>query len=376
MDLPEGRIVGRRRLWTVLDKMIIIDMMKTLAAVLFVIVIILVSRKFIDILGMAIEGKISNETVFTMVGLKSLGVAIKFLPDAVFISILLVLGRMYRDHEMDALASAGVGPGSHYWSIFLLLGPLSVCAFGLSFYTAPWAEATIEKLKFQDKQSMDIRGISAGKFSEYSRGDLVFYIESIDKGKRMHNIFVQNREYGKLGVINAETGRIKELPEGRYIVLENGERIQGQPGRADLVIEKFDEYAVLFEQEKKNLNYKTQAIPSEKLWGTKNLHDIAELQSRFSIPLGLLVLAALAIPLAQLSPRDGFYSNIVVAFLIDFSYANLLRFSQGLLINQTIPVWLSSISVYLLMSAVLVFLVVRLLGREWVILQLKGGTAH
>ena len=32
------------------------------------------------------------------------------------------------------------------------------------------------------RESADIRGIAAGKFSEYSQGDLVFYVEEIDAG--------------------------------------------------------------------------------------------------------------------------------------------------------------------------------------------------
>ena len=45
---------------SVLDKMIVKDLMATLLAVLSVIVIIIVSRKFIKVLVKAIEGGISN----------------------------------------------------------------------------------------------------------------------------------------------------------------------------------------------------------------------------------------------------------------------------------------------------------------------------
>ena len=61
-DWPEGYKMGRRKLVTVLDKMIIHDLLKTLLSVLTVIVVIIVSRKFIRILDEAIAGLVSNET--------------------------------------------------------------------------------------------------------------------------------------------------------------------------------------------------------------------------------------------------------------------------------------------------------------------------
>ncbi len=68
--------------------------------------------------------------------------------------------------------------------------------------------------------------------------------------------------------------------------------------------------------------------------------DIAELQRRFSVPLGILLLSFIAVPLAQLSPRGGVYGNMLVGFLIYFSYGNLVRVSQSWVISGTIPSWL------------------------------------
>jgi len=62
-----------------------------------------------------------------------------------------------------------------------------------------------------------LRGIAAGKFSEYSQGDLVFYVEKISPDKKMHNVFVQNRQRGNVSIINAEAARLNDSPDGRYI---------------------------------------------------------------------------------------------------------------------------------------------------------------
>ena len=63
--------MGRRKLITVLDKMIVQDLLKTLLAVLVVIVVIIVSRQFIRVLDKAIAGQVSNETLLSISGLEN-----------------------------------------------------------------------------------------------------------------------------------------------------------------------------------------------------------------------------------------------------------------------------------------------------------------
>ena len=367
----KGYIPGRRRLITVLDKMIALDLLRTLLAVWSVIVVIIVSRQFIRVLDKAVEGQVSNQTLLTVLGLKTVIASAAFLPAALFMAVLMVLGRMYRDQEMSAVASAGGGAGTVYRAIFLLIFPLTVLAAGLSFYVSPWAEAMMDQLMHQDKESADIRGIAAGKFSEYSQGDLVFYVEKIDADKKMHQVFVQHRQGSRLAIMNAETGRMEDLPDGRYIILENGERIQGQPGSVNFVLERFAEYAVRIEAKESAVKFGKESVASETLMGSGQIADIAELQRRFSIPVGIILLSFIAVPLAQMSPRSGVYGNMLVGFLIYFSYGNLIRVSQSWVITQTIPAWLGVIGVNTLLLLIGGVLLARLYGWQWLALKVR-----
>ena len=372
-DWPKGYKIERRKLVTVLDKMIAQDLLKTLLAVLAVIVVIIVSRKFIRILEKAIEGQVSTETLLTILGLKTIVASIEFLPVALFMAVLMVLGRMYRDQEMAAVSSAGGGAGTIYRAVFLLVFPLTILAVGLSLYVAPWAEAKGDSLVHQDEDSADLRGIAAGKFSEYSQGDLVFYVEKIGADKKMHKVFVQDRQHKNVGIINAETARLQDFPTGRFIIFEQGERVQGQPGTLNYVIEQFVEYAVRIE-EKKTVRYdkaNRQAIAIDSLWASQETPDIAELLRRFSIPSGMLLLSFVAVPLAQISPRGGVYGNMLMGFLIYFSYGNLIRISQSWLIKETIPAWLAGFGVNFLLLLIGGFLLARLYGWQWLIMKVR-----
>ncbi len=357
--------------FSVLDKMIMKDLLKTVLAVLSVLVIIIVSRKFIKVLAKAIEGGISTETVLSILGLNTVIAVGAFLPASIFMAILMVLGRMYRDQEMAAVASAGGGTVVIYRAVFLLILPLALVASGLSMVATPWAEAKMRSLLHEDQKVADIRGIAAGRFSEYSHGDLVFYTEDIDKDKRMNNVFIQNRAGGKVGIINAKYGRMKNLPGGLYLVLEQGERIQGVPGKKDFIIEKFAEYAVRIEKKTTLLHQKRDGISSADLWHSNALLDVAEMQKRLSIPLGVIFLSFLAVPLAKLSPRGGVYGSLVVAFAIYFVYGNLKRVGHSWVVNEIIPVWFGYFWVSLLLLLLGAVLLVRLYGIEWIIMNIK-----
>ncbi|MGZ8163272.1 MAG: LPS export ABC transporter permease LptF [Methylobacter sp.] len=369
---PKGYKSARRQLITILDKMIMQDVMKTLLSVLTVIVVIIVSRQFIRILDKALEGQVSNETLLTILGLKTIVAGVSFLPASLFMTVLMVLGRMYRDQEMAAISSAGGGSGTIYRALFLLIFPLSVLAIGLSMYVAPWAEARMEQLMHEDTQSTNLRGIGAGKFSEYySQGDVVVYVENISTDNKMHKVFVQNRQPGSLAIITAESGNVQDLTDGRYIILANGERIQGLPGSLNYIIEQFVEYAVRIEEKTGAIDLDRAAVPANLLWQSDSIRDVAELQRRFSVSLGMILLSFIAVPLAQISPRGGVYGNMLVGFLIYFSYGNLSRVSQSWVMNETIPAWLGGMGVNLLLLLVGGVLLARLYGWTWIILKLR-----
>jgi lipopolysaccharide export system permease protein len=280
---------------------------------------------------------------------------------------------MYRDQEMSAIFSAGGGATTIYRAVFLFVFPLAVLTVGISFYVSPWAAAEIEALISDDEKTADVRGIAAGKFSEYSQGDLVFYVESIGQDGKMQKVFLQNRQHGKLGVINSEKARIQDLPEGRYIVFEKGEHIQGKPGELNYIIEQFAEYSVRLEEKGSPLKKdQRESIPTAKLWSSTVSKDIAELQRRISIPIGVMLLSFIAVPLAQLSPRGGAYGNMIVGFLIYFIYGNLSHITQVWVIKQTIPNWLGAIGIHVFLLITGFILLARLYGWQWIIRKIKA----
>jgi lipopolysaccharide export system permease protein len=227
----------------------------------------------------------------------------------------------------------------------------------------------------KDKQSADVRGVKPGRFNEFSRGDVVLYAEAMqDSSEMLTNVFVHTRNSAETGVISADKGEIQELESGEhFVVLTTGQRYLGKPGQADYIISRFDEYAVKIDEgETQSAAMKREAAPTEELWRSGRPPAMAELQRRFSVPLGILVLSLLAIPLARMTPRSGVYGNVAVAFLIYIVYENLQKVTQAMTIGKKIPFWLGYSGVYMVMAAVVAFFVVRTYGARWLWQSVRG----
>lgn len=353
---------------TVLDRMIVSDIGKTLLAVLSVLLLIIVSHKLVRFLAKAVEGEISGQAIISLLSLNVVSMAVVLLPASLFLSVLMVLGRMHRDNEMAALAAGGVGLPQICRSVFVLVLPLALISAILSFQLQPWAAGKAQTIMTHEAKTVDVRGIAAGRFSEYSRGDIVFYVEKIDEAGNMDNVFIQNRQNSQLGIVSSESGYLRDDPEsgGRFIVLQDGYRYQGVPGEAEYRITQFEEYAVrIGEAAEGAQKIKREAKPSGALWRSSDSQDLAELQRRVSLPIVLLILGFLAVPLSHVAPRGGVYGNLLVALLIYLIYENLMRISQSWIASAAIPGWLGLWWVHLLVLAVALGLMVRSLGLKW-----------
>ncbi|MEE2766492.1 MAG: LPS export ABC transporter permease LptF [Pseudomonadota bacterium] len=358
----------------VLVRLVTADILKTFLAVLTVLLLILMTKYFAQILGKAFQGQISNETIMQLFGFKMITMGIRLLPASLFAAILILLGRMYRDSEMSAMGSAGIGYKVLYKYILLLAIPLAVVGAGLALELKPWLAKETARVLQKEQETSAMRLLVEGRFNEYKQGDIVFYAEEISADQQMRNVFIQQLEKNKVSVVVSRKGYTKIVDGVRFVVLVEGRRYLGKLGMADYEISEFDEYAVSIDEPKKGIpSLSRDATPSLVLWHSDNGHDRAELEKRLSIPLGILLLAVLAVPLSNTAPRSGVYGNIVVAFLVYLLYKNLLSIARNLLVNDSVPLYLGSWWVYVVMIGIGLGFTIRHLGVEWCLFVLKCG---
>lgn len=339
-----------------IDRLLLREILKTLLVILLVIVIVLLSNTLVRYLGKAASGALSTDLLLVVVGLELLRVLGLIIPPAFFFAVLWVLGRMYRDSEMMALQAAGFGHLRLFRSVLVAALPFLVLVTWLVLSVLPWAKGSVAQLRAEHANSADIGFVRAGRFNEFSRGGLVVYTEAVGKdGIALQGVFVQDRQHGELGLVTADSAYQTTDPETgeRFVVLSNGRRYEGLPGRLDYAMARFDEYEVrvpTFE----TVDYVAphNARSTAALLASSEPGDWAELQFRLSVPLALLAFAILAVPLARSPPRSGVYGRMMVAALLYFTFINLQRVAERLLEDQLVPSWLGMWWLPLLMVGV------------------------
>ncbi len=330
---------------TIFDRYVLAETLKTLAAFILVLVLIVLGSNFVRYLEKVAAGNLPSSILFEVIAIEMVRVLALLIPAAVFFSVLLSLGRMYRDSEIMIMEGCGLGPLRMFRSVLAAALPVALLVAWLAADVLPWGNRMIQLLKQQATGTVAaLNSLSPGRFNESPRGDTVVYIEQMDfEQKRMRNIFVQNREQGRIGLVSARTGYLDVDPASNdvYVVLENGRRYEGTPGQNDYRIGSFRRYSVrVSEGRSEPLRQLRKALPTRQLLASSDIREQAEAQYRLIQPLLVLAFAVLALPLARSQPRQGIFGRMVLAFVVYFLFLNLQGVSFTLMEDKITPAWL------------------------------------
>ena len=340
----------------IIDRLLVREVIKTLLVVLLILLLVLLASHFVKLLGKAAAGSISPDVVLTLLGLQAVKVLGVLLPPAFFFSLLWVLGDMHRAGEMIALQASGMGPLRLYRAVLWPALPLAALALLLTLLGLPWANAQVERIKLAQQDKLDIAGIRPGRFNVFDKGRLVVYTGGVsDDGRRLRDLFVQDRQHGRSGVVVArEAYQVVDPASGdRFVILVEGRRYEGEPGRADFRIARFGEYALRLPRlDLGERRLRVGARSTAALWHDPDLAARAELQYRFSVPSAVLVFALLAVPLARTRPRGDVYGRVALAVLVYFVFLNLQRLAERWMELGILPDWLGMWWVSVVMAGV------------------------
>ncbi len=313
---------------------------QTWIVVTAVLLLILLTNQFAQVLGDAASNRLPKEALFLVMGLTSLQYLTLLIPVGLFLSILLALGRLYRDSEMYALMACGIGPAQLYRPVMLFAGILAVLVGWLALDVAPTAIRDVKKIAQQARARADLRVIEAGRFVSFGQADAVVYAEAVFTDGRLHNVFVQRRTDAGIEVVVAEEAQQKDTadPDVKMLTFFRGRRYEGEPGSPRFRIVEFAEHGIPYSLPARSpvsLEPESRSLP--ELLRSSDPVNVAELQWRLSVPLMALVLALLAVPLGRSLPRQGRYAGLGAGILVYISYANLLGASKVWLERGKVP---------------------------------------
>ena len=335
-------IAREASLFTLVDRMLAREVLKTLLAIMVVLLLLILANLLVKLLGEVAAGEMSLALMLAFFGAKVIKMVGFIAPPAFFFAILWVLGQMYRNSEMVAVQAAGWGARRLYRPFFwvALLLALGVGALTLHFY--PQAKARTAQLAEQEKAAVRVGGLRAGGFTEFADGRFMVYAGSVDaQGERLGDLFVRYERNGRSGVLLAGQAAIERTDEGRFLVLYEGHRYDGVPGREGFSIGRFERYGIRMPDPQVRLGRMSHdTLPLSVLLAADDRRSRTELQWRLAAPMSVFALMLMSVPLARSMPRQGVYGRLILAVIFYALYMNLLRLAQAWMKQGTTPEWL------------------------------------
>ena len=222
------------------------ELARTFGATLVVLVTVVMTTTVIRTLSEATRGVFNPSDVLIVMGYTVLSQLPTILSLSLFIGIVSVLTRMYRDSEMVIWLGSGQGIAALLRPLLRFAWPIFVVISVLAFVVLPWAFGRIEDLRDQYEKRGDIERLEPGQFQESANGQRVFFIEKDASGKIAgSNVFIASSEDGKDTITSARSGRIETVGTDRFLVLQNGQRLDRMTEQSGLKISEFAEYLSL-----------------------------------------------------------------------------------------------------------------------------------
>jgi len=295
---------------------------------------IFVTWTLISILGKAAGGKVASSDVLALIGFSVLN----YLPTLIiltsFIAVIATITRSYRDSEMVVWFASGQSLMRWVAPVLMFGLPLVALVAALSFIATPWAKMKSAEFVERFEKREDLKRVSPGQFRESTSANRVFFVEGSTRASTVvQNVFVNSVDQGNNSIVVAKEGVIEpDGKGGQYLVLKNGRRYLGQPGRADFQSMEFERYRMRISSQVPVMGTDTpaDALSTPALLALPdNRFTNAELLYRLSAPITCVVLMLLAIPLGFVNPRAGSSANLILALLIFFTYSNLSKLFEA-----------------------------------------------
>ena len=336
------------------------------AVALFVVLLgILFTNLVLRLLARAAGGTVAPEGILALLGFNALFYFNILLSVALFLTVLLTLSRWYRDSEMAVWFTSGLSLTSWLKPILLFASPFLLAIVVLSLWLSPWAEGRRLEFERQLESREELSLLAPGLFKEFRQAKLVVFIESINSfDGTIKNVFLHSIDSDKDVTTVARSGKLEEAPNGdRFIVLQDGRRYEGQPGKADFRSVEFERLGRRIEPaEVRAIPLSLKALPTAALLAVDDAPERAELFWRISVPISALLLAMLAIPLSHVNPRMGRSFNLFIALFAYMLYSNCLNIVQSYIAQGRLSLPVGLIGIHTIAATVVIALFMRRLS--------------
>lgn len=281
----------------------------------------MVSYSALMLLADAESNLIPGDLLLILIVAKTISAFELFLPLALYITLLLGLGKLYSDQEISALQASGMSVTGLVRCLMPMIISIVIVTAIVAIFVRPWAYDLRYSAKFQAQQTYDFEHLEEGYFYENKDTGQVYFVRKIDDHDQINkDIFIYQPNDDASKVIYAEQGYVKQgvnklSPEMMFV---NGTAYQLKKSGADFLI---DFNLLTIKPKDKQLaarEFKRKAASTQLLANSQDKNEVAEFQWRVTSAFKALLLALIAILLAKTSPRQGRYGKLLLGIMFFF----------------------------------------------------------
>lgn len=322
----------------------------TLASLTTILLLIFMSNQFVRYLNRAASGNLPGVIIMKLMMIELPNLMGLLLPLGFYVALLVAYGRLYAENEMTVLQACGYGPSQLLKHSFIMALIVSLLVTIITIWASPVISMERAKLLRTSGVQTLIQLIVPGRFRAESKGNQVFYVESMNRDHtKAQNVFLARIEFKNYSfqwnILWAENAFAETDPKTLedYIVLRKGREYEGKPGQANYQVAEFEQFKARLPHRKiANLDQDLRTLKFSDLlpYFNEDKAKAAELQWRLSMPIMVLVLTLVAVPLSRVNPRSGKYAKLLPAILLYIFYANFMFISRDWVAAGKIPLWI------------------------------------
>ncbi len=285
------------------------------------------------------------------------------IPMASMTGVIIGFTRLTNDREILSLKACGI-------SLRQLLPPVIFVALAISSLTGffsihliPVGEVAMRQLMFKLAKEKIEKGLQEKTFTE-ALGNLVIYVDKIDKNKEWHGVYVSDMRNRRQPMITmAQSGHlVAEMKKMRVTIVLNNGTLHHTDGADNQVI-KFQRYQIQIPiQPPTRINgdditrigkgemSQCQLLQAADKYGRntrKGITFLTEFHHRLSLPVGCFILSLLGVPLGlQTSPGKRAIGiplglSFFILYYLSFTIARVL--CEDLVLPVIPGMWLPNI---------------------------------
>lgn len=315
-------------------------------AALTVLMSIALGDRLIRFLEQATSGGIPGDLILYLLLLRVPEMIQLVLPFALYIALLMGLGRLYSNQEMAVLRGGGMNTNVLLVWLTPMIGFITILVALTSLYVTPTAKYALDRELDALQKDIGLAAVQPGVFRIEDGGEQVTYSDSLaDDDQTILDVFIQRRlENGEQMAVWAERGKRSEPDDsGRQtLVLERGRRYQGSPGSSAFEVMSFDRLSISIESEPILERVRdVDSLTTAELDTTPA--QSAERHWRIGLPIFCLILGFLAVAKSTVQPRTGQFAGIGPGLAWMLGYYLTLVFNRWLvdegLVGDLIGIW-------------------------------------